>query len=320
MLDLTESGLMNQKVKLLPKNIISMTDNNGNFSFNVDSGSYTVEYIPQENWKLTTTPGSYNINIDSLSVNNISFGISSTGNIQDLATSITTLRPRCGFTIAAYLDYSNLGTTVEDAIISLKLDSNIIVKSKFPKTDSTSNYTLYWHQNNFSPSLHKQIQLQLEMPGVDFIGDTLTSYATISTKEGFSYTDTIQSILTCAYDPNDKLVKPAGILDEHLTLMGSQLDYTVRFQNTGNDTAFNVVIVDTIDTNLSLKTFQLRGASHPVRVNANGNVYRFEFDNILLPDSNVNEPKSHGYVKFSIRPKKGLAEKNTRREYWIYLF
>jgi hypothetical protein len=32
-------------------------------------------------------------------------------------------------------------------------------------------------------------------------------------------------------------------------------------------------------------------------------VLRFAFPNILLPDSNVNEPRSHGFVSFRIRPR-----------------
>lgn len=32
----------------------------------------------------------------------------------------------------------------------------------------------------------------------------------------------------------------------------------------------------------------------------------FRFENILLPDSNVNELESHGFVEYSIMPKKGL--------------
>ena len=36
------------------------------------------------------------------------------------------------------------------------------------------------------------------------------------------------------------------------------------------------------------------------------NVLRFEFPYIMLPDSNVNEPASHGYVMFRIQQKPGL--------------
>jgi len=33
----------------------------------------------------------------------------------------------------------------------------------------------------------------------------------------------------------------------------------------------------------------------------------FKFDNILLPDSNVNEPFSHGFIHYRIKPKTSLV-------------
>jgi hypothetical protein len=34
-----------------------------------------------------------------------------------------------------------------------------------------------------------------------------------------------------------------------------------------------------------------------------GGIVRFVFENIMLPDSNVNEATSHGFVKFTIHPR-----------------
>ena len=239
--DRGEIVLPNQPIKLSP-NITTYTNSEGKFSFDVKSGGkYTIEHKPYQNW-FSTTSSSYSITTDSTSIDTLRFGINTTKNATNLQTTLTTLRTRCGFTVPTFLNYSNLGTTIENTIISLRLDTNINVVSTIPKADSTVDHTLYWHQNNFGILQSKKIRLNLQMPGVDFIGDTLTSYATISTKEEYSYTDTLESILTCAYDPNDKLVEPLGILDEHYTLMNQELDYTIRFQNTGNDTAFNVVL------------------------------------------------------------------------------
>jgi hypothetical protein len=48
-------------------------------------------------------------------------------------------------------------------------------------------------------------------------------------------------------------------------------------------------------------------ASHAYKVNLkNGNMLEWRFDNILLPDSNRNEPASHGFVRFRIKTKPGL--------------
>jgi hypothetical protein len=83
----------------------------------------------------------------------------------------------------------------------------------------------------------------------------------------------------------------------------------VRFQNTGNDTAFTVDIHNTVPANADVSTFELIAASHPVELRyvAEYQMLGFKFNDILLPDSNVNEPESHGFVKYRIQPKAGLV-------------
>lgn len=104
-----------------------------------------------------------------------------------------------------------------------------------------------------------------------------------------------------AYDPNEKIVHPAGRTAQHLIDYEQQLDYTLRFQNTGTDTAFTVVIVDTLPSELEVGTLLSGAASHPYTFELLGSgIARWTFANILLPDSNRNEPGSHGFVRFSI--------------------
>ncbi len=110
-----------------------------------------------------------------------------------------------------------------------------------------------------------------------------------------------------SYDPNDKRPEPLGLGSEGYINATQPLDYTIRFQNTGNDTAFTVVIRDTLSAVLDITTLQINGASHPNTFQIVGsNVLEWTFANILLPDSNVNEPLSHGFVSFSI----GQTENN----------
>ncbi|MEM7369874.1 MAG: T9SS type A sorting domain-containing protein [Bacteroidota bacterium] len=106
-----------------------------------------------------------------------------------------------------------------------------------------------------------------------------------------------------SYDPNDKQVLPKGIGETGQTRPGTRLQYVINFQNTGTDTAFKVVLTDTLSTNLDVQSFRIETSSHPYRLEVEGlgqPVLHFHFDNILLPDSNVNEPASHGYIQFSI--------------------
>ncbi|MEM9837012.1 MAG: hypothetical protein AAF828_10945 [Bacteroidota bacterium] len=109
-----------------------------------------------------------------------------------------------------------------------------------------------------------------------------------------------------AYDPNDKTGYPLGIGPDNRVPENPTFDYRIRFQNTGTDTAFNVFILDTISELLDLSTIQMGSFSHPMDWSMEGRVLKFDFPNIMLPDSNVNEPLSHGFVKFTIEAVRDL--------------
>ncbi len=96
---------------------------------------------------------------------------------------------------------------------------------------------------------------------------------------------------------------------QNFTLFDETLRYTIRFQNTGNDTAFNITIRDQLPPELDLATFEPGVASHAYEATLHEDgLAEFHFRNILLPDSTTNEPGSHGFVSFRIRTNSGLAE------------
>jgi hypothetical protein len=120
--------------------------------------------------------------------------------------------------------------------------------------------------------------------------------------------DTLDQVVVCAYDPNDKQSDPAGLgtqgyIDPELPY----LDYTIRFQNTGNDTALTVIIRDQLDTNLVWSSFEKLASSHPAEavIGLNGEAV-FTFEDIYLPDSLTNEIASHGFIKYRIYLQPGL--------------
>ncbi|UYZ61231.1 DUF7619 domain-containing protein [Hymenobacter latericus] len=115
-----------------------------------------------------------------------------------------------------------------------------------------------------------------------------------------------------SFDPNDKQVLPAGVTDQRYTPTNTPLRYRIRFQNTGTDDAYRVVLVDTLDAHLDLTTLQAGAASHPYRLSVTGQgrpVLTFTFAGLSLPPSARNEPASHGFVDFTIQPKSGLPPK-----------
>lgn len=112
-----------------------------------------------------------------------------------------------------------------------------------------------------------------------------------------------------SFDPNDKTGFPRGITEAHYLERGQDIEYRIRFQNTGNDTAFLVTLLDTLPATLDPATIRPIAASHPYTwdVTANG-ILNFTFANILLPDSTRNEPESHGFASFRISQKPNLPD------------
>ncbi len=113
---------------------------------------------------------------------------------------------------------------------------------------------------------------------------------------------------TGSFDPNDKTGFPTGVGDAHRILPGQSMEYMIRFQNTGTDTAFTVVIRDTLDAKFEILSVRNGATSHPYTFEMFGpGVLQWTMNNILLPDSNTNEPASHGFVTFRVQQKPNLA-------------
>jgi len=108
-------------------------------------------------------------------------------------------------------------------------------------------------------------------------------------------------LVTGSYDPNDKTGYPLGVSQQHYIKPNQPIEYVIRFQNTGTDTAFTVVIRDTLSTDLDVFSVASGVSSHEYSFRMYGpRVLEWTFNNIQLPDSNVNEPASNGFVMFTV--------------------
>tara|TARA_B100000508_G_scaffold137355_2_gene131764 strand:- start:63454 stop:66492 length:3039 start_codon:yes stop_codon:yes gene_type:complete len=115
------------------------------------------------------------------------------------------------------------------------------------------------------------------------------------------FVDIYCGIVSGSYDPNDKRGFPKGISDQYYIKPNQQLQYVIRFQNTGTDTAFTVVIRDTLDTDLNIFTVNSGVSSHEHTFRKYGpRVLEWTFNNIMLPDSTTDEPGSNGFVTFTV--------------------
>ncbi len=106
-----------------------------------------------------------------------------------------------------------------------------------------------------------------------------------------------------SFDPNTKEVYPSYRVDGNTWVY-----YNIHFQNTGNDTAYHVVIKDTLSSKLNVSSFQVLNSSHRVITELESNVVSFTFPRINLVDSLTNEKLSHGWVQFKIKTDPSVDE------------
>lgn len=108
---------------------------------------------------------------------------------------------------------------------------------------------------------------------------------------------------------NDKQVLGDAVLTPLEIAEGATATYLIRFQNTGNDTAVNLIIRDTLDPRLDFNTVEMVTASHEYQIvrDENSNIIRWFFDDIYLPDFTTSGAHSMGFVMFTVRPKPFLA-------------
>lgn len=296
-------------LRLDPEEIVAFTDEEGLARFYVDTGTYQITYLPDDCRLLSTDSTVYTVEMPYQGPARL-FGFRPDSTQIGMEARLTSAPTRCGFVVPFWAGVRNTGCTTKPATFVLRLPSLAGLVSADVGPDLIQGDSLIWQFTDpLLPGETRYVYLQLQMPGPDHLGETLhiTGSAWPTDAPDLAGTLDFSSIINCSYDPNDKLVNHAVVpVDYEPTT--SELVYTIRFQNTGTDTAFTVAMRDTLDTLLDWVTFRPLGASHPFEAGIDlgtGEVV-FHFHPIELPDSNVNEISSHGYAQFAIRLKSGL--------------
>ncbi len=290
--------------------IYTFSDQDGNYLFVVDTGTYILKLINLID-QATSCPLTDTVLIDAPSYSRHKQDFYLRGSFsKDLGVKAhSTSASRPGFTRYSRLYYFNRGQNTESAVITLVHNPHL---TNFYSPGA--NYNPLTRTATFTANISSAQLLQRAYTGKingplgRRICDTLTITPLIGddfpSNNTFVYCSTIQG----AYDPNDKQnIACEDPFGGEIYDFEKPFFYHIRFQNTGTDTAFTVSIKDTLDSNLDIETIRPIGASHGYSVDMlEGNVLEFLFENIMLPDSNVNEAASHGYAIFEINLKDNL--------------
>ncbi|MBK7887450.1 MAG: T9SS type A sorting domain-containing protein [Bacteroidetes bacterium] len=313
--DIGEPSLQGKKITEQGTGRFSFSQSNGQYVVSLlDSGTYTV--LPQSQpWfnpnPLTNSATFTAINqTDSLN----DFGYQPQGTFEDVCITITPLGNfRSGFAASYMINYGNYGNTTVSPTVYFYPYNNVTFQSATVTPSQIFPDSVIWNLPALTPFQTGSIIVTVNVnPGLP-IGTLINSSAHIepyATDDNPSCNNSNWEVYTTgSFDPNDILVSEDTLTTMQLS-NAPWLDYIIRFQNTGNDTAFTVKILNPIDTNkLNLSTFEFTNASHPVNlnwINYQRNM-EFKFENILLVDSNTNEPLSHGFVRYRIQPKTNLS-------------
>ncbi|MBL7727876.1 MAG: DUF11 domain-containing protein, partial [Dinghuibacter sp.] len=288
----------------------------GKFINQVGTGAFTSSLMNLPAY-FTAVPPSINTNFSGLdNTDSIGFALKPAQNFNDLAVDFIAQNvARPGFTTSYRIIYKNYGTQAANGVtLSFVKDNRLTLLSSSLGGYTTIGDTLRWSLGNLNFMQEGIIDLNLQVaaPPVVNIGDTLRSKIMIDPMNGdispSNNTMALNQRVQGSFDPNDKLENHAGSIRRVKALAGEELVYTIRFQNTGTDTAFNVYIRDTLPTSLDASSLRVISASHAYTVESSGfmgfgyqRVLTFRFNNILLPDSGTNAAASNGFISFALK-------------------
>ena len=318
--DANELPIKYRRVTINGGNAFAFTNSNGSYYYNVlDTGTTVLEpnfinfleCVPQSDTVTIFTPATV--------VSNVNFGYKPISSISDLAVSLIPVGPfRAGDNCKFQITCTNLGfLPIGSPAIQFYGNSYMSFLSATIAPALNNGDTLEWQLPPMYPFQQHTIDAFFHIGTSTPIGTSLHNFATVfdpSTTDinPFNNNATWEIHTTGSYDPNDITPSKDSIPDSLLS-QPPVLTYLIRFQNTGNDTAFYVNIKNKIENTLIDTSLEIISSSHPMEVSYNPvtRLAEFTFNDILLPDSNVNEPESHGFVMYSIRPVSTLSLSDT---------
>jgi len=243
------------------------------------------------------------------------------GNVALCSDLWTTITPWIGYyqgnTATIRLNWGNYGPAASHYTLTMNWPVGVsLVTSSIQNPNYVINgNSITWTINSTQTSFSTTDYLYFIVPSGILNGEqhmftsTITSSNGTDCYEGNNNGGLLQ-IVGNSYDPNDKTVfkksfhESNGTAFQESTIdwnVDDELEYTIRFQNTGTAPAQNIFIIDTLDAELNWSTFKLLNTTHEINVvNLGNGILRFEFNNIWLPDSSVSQELSQGHLTFRI--------------------
>jgi hypothetical protein len=289
----------------------TFTNANGDYSFaNIPDGANTVTVTPPATF--TSTPASHTVTMPGSGTGK-DFCLISTNSVNDVAVyffPVSQARP--GFAATYSLVLKNLGTMAVSGNVAVSYPGTLMTFASASPAMVQSGSSLTYSYANLLPFQSKTIHITMmvKTPPTVISGTPIALTAAVSPAGNDSNTannmSMINQLAVNSYDPNDIAVHEGAYITEQQA-DNDYLHYTIRFQNIGNADAVNVSIETSLDNKLDWSTLQPVAASHAYNMVRKDDDVTFSFNTINLPGSTVNEPGSHGYITYRIKPKAAVT-------------
>ncbi len=308
-----EEPIQGSVVRLAPIGISVYTDTAGFFRLFLEKGNYAAVAKPV-NYHAYSCTDSIPFSFSSIGTitDTLFFGLYVKDSLFDASVNLESSRARPGFALTYYIEVGNYGPATKGGTLTVDLDSRFNFSNSVRNYDRKTGNRLEYDFSALKYGQIVRIVINGTLSNGAVIGDFAKSVAWFTTNgsdaNNADNTDTLYTLIRGSFDPNDKLVYPSGDNGYIGTNLQQRLRYTIRFQNTGTDTAINVVVIDSISSLLDMETFSREGSSHDYNLeDLDGRVLKFTFNDIMLPDSNVNQSGSNGFVSFSMMPNSNIS-------------
>jgi len=285
-----------------------ISDGTGSVLIPLSNGNYTIRpKLPNSEL--------YNINPDSVNLSyptdssylEQNFCVSPIEYLDDVSVYVFALEDAIpGFSTEYKIKISNQGTTFKTGEVNFYFDSKLMSVVSSSETYVEEDGILTWQYEDLSPfkSLDITVLIRMNTPmdtpslnGGDelrFSVDVLPLENDITPENN---TFMFDQIVVNSYDPNDKTCLQGGVVMD--SMLGTYLDYLIRFENLGTANAQNVVVKDQLSGfSFDVGSLEVTDASHPMYTRVNSNTVEFVFEDIQLSyQDSIND----GYVAFRVK-------------------
>ncbi|MFP9114201.1 T9SS type A sorting domain-containing protein [Flavobacterium sp. RHBU_3] len=281
----------------------TFTDSDGQYSFvGVPPGMATVSVVGEE---LLTDPLSVVVSMPTIDNSENNFCISFAEQFTDVTAFATFGQAVPGFNAICHVYVTNNGTQTASGTLSFTFNDGYLTPLTTNNAVQNGN-VLTWNYSDLLPyqNISFTVIFQVAQPPLVNSGTqlTYTAIATTTNTDSNEANNTFTGVrtVTNSFDPNDITVSEGEYITE--AQADGYLHYTIRFQNTGTANAQMVKVSLPLDEKLDWSTFQPIGASHTYQANRQEGAVEFLFNDIQLAYESADEPASHGFVSFRIKP------------------